>query len=150
MFAQANASHGTKDLPQKTITDFQCGTRLENGGTVSSVSPALQPLLRPRLRRYMISELAIDPAKEVRELALPMLIVSGGHDLQLGAADAALLAAARPDAVRLDISGMNHVLKLAPTEVAGQHDAYANPNIPLAEGLSDAIASFVSNRRMRP
>jgi pimeloyl-ACP methyl ester carboxylesterase len=90
-----------------------------------------------------MSELAIDPANELKGLALPVMIVSGGHDLQVSSADAALLAAERPDATRLDVPGMNHVLKLAPPDRAGQQDAYSNPNLPLAEGVVDAIANFV-------
>ncbi|MBR1091651.1 alpha/beta fold hydrolase [Bradyrhizobium manausense] len=116
---------------------------LERGETVPSVSPALHALFRPSVQPFMISELAVDPAKELGALALPVMIVSGGHDLQILAADAALLAAARPDAERLDMPDMNHVLKTTPADRAGQQDAYSNPNVPLAAGLSDAIASFV-------
>ncbi len=116
---------------------------LERGETVPSVNPALQALFRPSVQPYMISELAIDPAKELKDLALPVMIVSGGHDLQVSSADAALLSAERPDATRLDVPGMNHVLKMAPADRAGQQDAYSNPNLPLAEGVSDAIANFV-------
>jgi uncharacterized protein len=38
---------------------------------------------------------------------------------------------------------MNHVLKLAPAERAGQQKAYSDPSIPLAPGLADAIIAFV-------
>jgi len=38
---------------------------------------------------------------------------------------------------------MNHVLKMTPADMAGQQDAYSNPNIPLAAGVSDAVANFV-------
>lgn len=116
---------------------------LERGETVANANPALQALFRPSVQPYMISELAIDPAKELKGLALPVMIVSGGHDLQVSSADAALLSAERPDATRLDVPGMNHVLKMAPADRAGQQDAYSNPNVPLAEGMVDAIATFV-------
>lgn len=58
-------------------------------------------------------------------------------------ADAALLAAQRPDATCLDVPGMNHVLKMAPADRAGQQDAYSNPDVPLAAGVSDAIVNFI-------
>ncbi len=38
---------------------------------------------------------------------------------------------------------MNHVLKMAPADRAGQQEAYSNPNIPLATGISDAIVNFI-------
>jgi fermentation-respiration switch protein FrsA (DUF1100 family) len=91
----------------------------------------------------MRSVLALDPGKALRELTLPVLIVSGGHDLQVSAQDATLLAAARPDAVRLDVADMNHVLKITPADPTGQQDAYSKPDLPLAAGVSDAIAAFV-------
>jgi hypothetical protein len=56
----------------------------------------------------------------------------------VGAADAARLAAARPDAVRLDVAEMNHVLKIAPADRAD-----ARPDLPLAPGLAEAVAEFV-------
>jgi uncharacterized protein len=116
---------------------------LERGESVSNVKPELAPLFRPSVQPFMRSMLAVDPASELAGLKLPVMIVSGGHDLQVSAADAALLAKARPDATRLDIADMNHVLKIAPADRAGQQDAYANPSLPLAPGLGDAVAGFV-------
>ena len=123
---------------------------LERGEKVSSVNPALQALFRPSVQPYMISELAIDPAREIKDVRSPVMIVSGGHDLQVSIIDAVLLAAERPDATRLDISGMNHVLKMAPADRAGQQDAYSNPDIPLAAGVSDAIANFIRKAARQP
>ena len=116
---------------------------LEKGRTVPTVRPELAALFRPSVQPFLRSKLAVDPARELRALRLPVMIVSGGHDLQGGAADAARLAAARPDAVRLDVADMNHVLKIAPADRAGQQEADANPDLPLAPGLADAIADFV-------
>jgi hypothetical protein len=116
---------------------------LERGETVRDVTPELAGLFRPSVQPFMRSMLAVDPAGELAGLKLPAMVVSGGHDLQVGAADAALLAKARQDAVRLDIAEMNHVLKIAPADRAGQQDAYTNPNLPLAPGLGDAVADFV-------
>ena len=116
---------------------------LERGEKVANVNPALQALFRPSVQPYLMSELAIDPAKELKSLALPVMIVSGGHDLQVSSVDATLLATERPDAVRLDVPGMNHVLKMAPADRAGQQDAYSNPDIPLAAGITDAIVNFI-------
>jgi hypothetical protein len=100
-------------------------------------------LFRPSAQPFLRSMLAIDPAHELHRLTVPVMIVSGGHDLQVGAADAARLARARPDAVRLDVADMNHMLKVAPADRAGQQEAYVNPSLPLAPGLADAIADFV-------
>ena len=116
---------------------------LERGESVADMDAALQPLFRPGVQRLMQSMLAVDPAGELATLTLPVLIVSGTHDLQVSVADAARLAAARADAARLDVAGMNHVLKIAPADLAGQQDSYLNPNLPLAPGVGNAIANFV-------
>ena len=71
---------------------------LEKGRTVPAVRPELSALFRPSVQPFLRSVLAVDPARELRHLTLPVMIVSGGHDLQVGSADAARLAAARPDA----------------------------------------------------
>jgi pimeloyl-ACP methyl ester carboxylesterase len=118
---------------------------LERGETVTQVSPALLALFRPSIQPFVRSMLAVDPARELGGLTPPVMVVAGGHDLQVNADDAALLAKARPDAVRLDVAEMNHVLKIAPADRAGQQDAYRNPALPLAPGLGDAIAGFVQN-----
>ena len=117
--------------------------RLEKGEAVPDVRPELSALFRPSVRPFLHSVLAIDPARELHRLTVPVMIVSGGHDLQVDAADAVRLAAARPDAVRLDVAEMNHVLKVVPADRAGQVDAYANPDLPLAPGVAEAIADFV-------
>lgn len=116
---------------------------LERGERVASVNPALLALFRPSVQPYMISELALDPTEAIKHVRSPVMIVSGEHDLQVSSVDATLLAAERPDATRLDVPGMNHVLKTAPADRAGQQDAYSNPNLPLAAGVGDAIANFI-------
>jgi pimeloyl-ACP methyl ester carboxylesterase len=93
----------------------------------------------------MRSVLAIDPGRELHELTTPALIVSGGHDLQATPEDAAALAAARPDAARLDLPEMNHDLKIAPADAAGQQAIHSDPGRPLAPGLGRAIAKFVQS-----
>jgi pimeloyl-ACP methyl ester carboxylesterase len=116
---------------------------LERGESVPNVSPQLMPLLRPSVQPFMRSVLAIDPAGELARLRVPLLVVQGGHDLQVAEADAAALIRARPDAAVFRSAQMNHVLKLAPAERAGQQKAYSDPSIPLAPGLADAIIAFV-------
>ena len=59
-------------------------------------------------------------------------------------ADARLLAAARPDARLVLVPGMNHILKIAPTDRAGNAATYADPKLPLAPGLMEAITAFVA------
>jgi hypothetical protein len=41
------------------------------------------------------------------------------------------------------LPGVNHVLKAAPADRAGNMATYADPSLPLAPGVVDRIAAFV-------
>lgn len=117
---------------------------LKRGETDDDVPRELMPLYRPSVQPYLISWFAYDPAKEFAKLTIPALIIHGSHDLQVRTADAMLLAAARPDATFITIEQMNHVLKSSPLDRAENMATYADPALPLAQGLTDTIADFIS------
>jgi pimeloyl-ACP methyl ester carboxylesterase len=116
---------------------------LENGQTVADVPPVLAPLFRPSVQPYMIAELALDPAAMLAATKLPVLILQGDTDLQVSVEDAKSLAAANPGAKLVILPGVNHVLKQAPADRAGNLATYTDPNLPLALGVTDAVASFI-------
>jgi fermentation-respiration switch protein FrsA (DUF1100 family) len=113
------------------------------GKAVAVPPPELLALFRPSVQPYLMSWLPLDPVKELAKLAVPVLVVQGSTDLQIGEGDAKLLAAARPDIKLVVIPGMNHVLKAAPADRAANVATYHDPSLPLAPGLIDAVAEFV-------
>ncbi len=113
------------------------------GKPVAEPPPELLALFRPSVQPYLMSWLPLDPAKELAKLTVPVLIVQGSTDLQIGESDARLLAAASPAARLVIIPGMNHVLKTAPADRAANVATYHDPSLPLAPGLIDAVAGFV-------
>ena len=117
-------------------------TELEHGREVPGL-PATDPLFRPSVQPYLISQLTIDPVTTLKAAPSPVLIIQGETDIQVPVTDAHLLAAGRPDATVAIIPGMNHVLKLAPIDRAANIAAYADPDRPLAPGLMEAIDGFV-------
>lgn len=117
--------------------------QLEQGKRAEDVPPELISLYRQSVQAYMISWLARDPAHELAKLAVPVLIVQGSTDLQVSMRDAERLKAAAADARLVILEGMNHVLKLAPVDRA-QNLATYNADLPLASGLVDALASFIT------
>ena len=117
-------------------------SELEAGRTVEAV-PGLEALFRPSVQPYLISWFRHDPRELAAAYDRPMMIVHATHDSQVGAADADALATAQPNARRLDLEGVNHVLKAAPADRAGNIAVYADPDAPLAEGLADAVAAFI-------
>ncbi len=114
------------------------------GKLVAEPPAQLLALFRPSVQPYLMSWLPLDPATELAKLTVPVLVVQGTTDVQIGEGDAKLLAAARPGIRLALIPGMNHVLKTAPADRAANVATYHDPSLPLAPGLVDAVAGFVA------
>lgn len=106
--------------------------------------PGIQGLFRESVQPYLVSWFRYDPAEVIARLTLPVLLVQGTTDLQVGVEDARRLAEAKPDARLELIPGMNHVLKTAPSEPGANLATYSDPDLPLAAGLVDKVAEFLN------
>jgi len=116
--------------------------QLEAGRTVASVPDVLAALFAPSVQPYLISWMKYDPPRELAKLSGPALIVQGTTDVQVGVADAQLLAAARPDATLAIVQGMCHVLKLAGSSPDSQRSAYTDPSLPLVPEIVERLAAL--------
>ena len=121
---------------------------LLKGQTVAQVSPPLAGLFRPSVQPYWISELRFDPVTLIAQLKLPVLIIQGGRDLQVGVADAQKLAKAQLAAKLMVVPGMNHVLVNAPADLKSNYATYAQADLPLSTGLLNTLIAFL--KRMHP
>lgn len=63
--------------------------------------------------------------------------------LQVGVSDAKALAAAQPRCRLTIVKGMNHILKLVPSDWASQRASYGDPSLPIAPVASQAITAFL-------
>lgn len=123
---------------------------LERGDRVdvSGLHPAMQAMFAPPVQDFLADAFAHDPAALVARVEIPVLVVQGDADLQVSVGDADALARAQPEARRTIIPGMNHVLKRAPAgDIAANLATYGDPALPLAPGLAEAIADFVTGGR---
>lgn len=121
--------------------------RLEAGQAVdvSTFHPALRNLFAPQVQKFLISAFSYDPAALVRGQRSPVLILQGESDLQVPVADAKRLCEALAAAKLVLLPGVNHVLKAVPADSPGANmAAYADPGLPLAPGVADAITGFVT------
>ncbi len=119
---------------------------LEAGKTVDSDAlPApLQALFNSAVQPFLIDLLAQDPARLATALTIPLLVIQGDKDIQVSVEDAKLLAAAQPKAELAILQGVNHVLKIPAGEDRGANLAtYADPSLPIAPSVIDAVAGFV-------
>lgn len=125
-------------------------TKLEKGEhvDVSSFHPALQRLFAPAIQDFLIDLMSYDPAELIAQIDKPVLILQGDNDIQIKEIDAQRLAEAQPAAKLLILPGVNHVLKAVPKgDIAANFASYSDPNLPLAAGLAEAVAAFVTEKR---
>jgi hypothetical protein len=74
------------------------------------------------------------------------MVGSGTTDIQTPMAEAEALAAARPGVHLVLWEGVNHLLKVAPADRAGNIATYRDPTLPLAPGVVEAVAGFILDR----
>lgn len=116
---------------------------LEQGKTVAEVPPALATLYRPSIQPYLISWMKYVPTGHLAALRMPVLIVQGTTDIQVGVEQAQALKAARPDAVLAIVPGMNHVLKEVALDPQHPVASYGDPSLPLHPQLAATVTGFL-------
>lgn len=131
-------------LPEPLKTEaYAAVEELEAGRTVANPPASLAALFRPSVQPYLISWLALDPAKLAAAYGGPLFIGQGTTDIQVTLADAEALKTAQPRAELAIWDGVNHVLKVAPVERAANIATYMDPALPLAPGVVEAVADFM-------
>ena len=118
-------------------------SELEAGRTVADPPVELAALFRPSVQPYLISWLALDPARLAAAYDGPIFIGQGATDLQVTLTDAEAIKTAQPRAQLVIWDGVNHVLKTAPAERAANVATYLDPALPLAPGVIEAVAAFI-------
>jgi uncharacterized protein len=136
----------TKLPPQLMTESNKILDTLKMGKTVKNVSQSLMMLYRPSVQPFMISWLKYDPAKEISRLKIPVLIIQGTTDIQVGTEDARLLSASKTDAKLRIIENMNHVMKECDNDLQKNYATYNNPELPLKQGLIEEIVSFIKEK----
>ena len=118
---------------------------LREGRTVEQVPFYFSALYRRSVQPYLISWFAYNPTVEIAKLNIPVLILQGDMDIQVGVEEAVKLHAAQPSAVMHIIKHMNHVLKQCETTDAGEQIAiYSNPDLPVKPELISNIVEFIN------
>ncbi len=133
-------------LPAKLYAQADAAiTQLEQGHLVTDAPPELAALLRPSVQPYLISWFKYDPAVEIAKLKLPISIVQGTADVQVGMADARALARGAPHAKFVVVDGMNHVLKYAPdtSSQAAIVRGYDDPSLPIDPEVVRTVQALV-------
>ena len=130
------------------ILDVSLATivKLEAGESVASATlpAAIQPLFHDSVQPFLRDLLSHDPARLAASLDVPFLVINGDKDIQVTVEDAKRLAEAQPKAKLAILPGVNHVLKAVQSDDRAANIAtYADPSLPIAPAVVDAVAEFV-------
>ena len=103
-------------------------------------------LFHPNVQSFLISQMQDDPCELAGRCGSPMLIISGGRDIQVAVDNGEALLSAAPHAQHILFERMSHVLKDSASEERMEQfvEVYTNPSLPLTEGLVDSIAEFLT------
>lgn len=116
---------------------------LRRGKIDKNVDPALYSIGRPSIQPYIMSWCRFDPAKEIKQVKVPILVIHGSTDLQVNVSNAEKLRKSKNTTVTL-ISGMNHVLKEAPIDREKNLATYRQPDLPLKPELITGMVDFIN------
>ncbi|MDB5135981.1 MAG: hypothetical protein JWP37_2584 [Mucilaginibacter sp.] len=134
-----------KSKPQFVQDDFKALLdSMKKGKTIDNVDPALWSIARPSIQRYLMSWFRYNPARIIKVLKMPVLIIQGTTDLQVTTADADKLKKAKSDATLIIIPGMNHILKEAPADRDQNLATYNKPELPLKAELMPDLVKFIN------
>ncbi|WP_238242740.1 alpha/beta hydrolase [Methylobacterium iners] len=129
-----------------TIASLEGGRRVDDG----ALHPALASLFRPAVQGFLIDAFVLDPSKLLAAWQGPTLIVQGERDLQVSAADARGLHQAALRSELFLVPDANYVLKtVVSPDRAANIATYRDPRLPLAIGIVERIATFVTAPRAR-
>lgn len=107
----------------------------------------LMGLFHPTVQPFLISNMRYEPVELAAKCRVPMLIVSGGRDVQVSVSNGERIHGANPAAEHRVFENMTHVLKDADTSdrVTQVLSIYTNANLPITEALAPAIVEFLNN-----
>lgn len=105
----------------------------------------LKSLFHPSVQAFLISELQYDPRREIAKLKVPVLIVNGDNDIQITADNADALHRARPEARKVIVPQMTHMLTQSEARTMEEQvkTVYSGPEAPFHPELTAVVTEFI-------
>lgn len=132
-----------EQMPGLDVEAKESFGELREKGSTSKYNPALASIFKPELQKFMLSWMKYDPAKEISELNMPVLIISGTQDLQVSHEEAEKLKEALPQASLVHLENMNHVFRKIQGDDLENSKSYNEPRRPLHPGLIPTVENFI-------
>lgn len=114
-------------------------------GSTASYNPVLEAIFRPSVQPFILSWMKYDPREEIAKLDIPVLIVNGNNDLQVGLEEAKALKAAYPEAELVILDKMNHILREIEGDDLENSKSYNEAYRPLHPELTGVLVQFINN-----
>ena len=114
---------------------------------LEDIPTELMSLFHPTVQPFIISNMRYEPTELAAKCRVPMLIVSGGRDIQVSVSNGERLHGANPAAEHRMFENMTHVLKDADTSdrMMQVMSIYTNANLAITEALAPTIVEFIDN-----
>lgn len=110
---------------------------------VSQVNPYLVSIVGPDIQPFMKSWMVHNPTDLIKEVKVPVLIINGTRDRQVGTDQAEKLHTALPNSQLVIIEDMDHIFKKVSKDDIEAAKSYTDPSFPLHRELVVSIVSFV-------
>ena len=134
-------------LPPAMLEQVEAGVAEMKAGRTfdpAGLPGPLAAMFSEDLQRFMISGYAPDPKALLANVDLPVLIVHGEEDIQVGTDQAEALASASTNARLVILDRVNHALKpVKPGDRLANVKTYGDADLKIDPRIADAIADFV-------
>lgn len=123
----------------------QAFREMRTNGSTSSYNPVLESIFRPSVQPFILSWMKFNPKEEITKLEIPVLLINGSNDLQVGETEAQQLKEAHPDAELVILENMNHILRKIDGDDLENSKSYNEAHLPLHPELVPMVVEFIEN-----
>lgn len=138
------------DQVSRTAPQFSEDTKtivsnLKKGKMINDYPPALASVFKKDIQPFMMNWMQYEPTEIIKTLQIPILIINGSKDLQVGIDEANKLKEASPKAGLKIIDDMNHVLVPILGDDLENSKSYNEPNRKISGALTESITTFIKS-----
>ncbi len=116
---------------------------LRKGRKTDDYPVELAAIFNKDIQSFMMNWMQYNPQVEIKQLHIPILIITGTNDLQVEVKEANLLKEAAPNATLKVIDKMNHIMVPIDNDNIENSKSYDEPNRTLSPKLIEVISDFV-------
>ncbi len=139
-----------KQVPHLEESIRQTLHKLKKGEKDPDLNPMLVSIFRMSIQSYLSDWMQYNPQEEIKNLKIPILIINGTKDIQVGEEEAELLHKANAKSQLELIENMNHIFKEIKVGLVENQLSYMNPELPIMTELVTVIVAFVNRIGSKP